>query len=111
MSMTFDSWLAREAQRRRDAGLERTLVPRGPDDATIDLAGNDYLGLTHHPRVVAAAADALERWGAGAGASRLVTGTLGIHEELEDRSRPGSAHRPRWSTPPATTPTWRPSPP
>jgi len=83
MSMTFDAWLAREAQRRRDAGLQRSLIPRSPDAGLTDLAGNDYLGLTHHPRVVAAAADALERWGAGAGASRLVTGTLRIHEELE----------------------------
>ena len=83
MSMTFDAWLAREAQLRRDAGLQRTLVSRAPDGGTIDLAGNDYLGLAHHPRVVAAAAEAVERWGAGAGASRLVTGTLRIHEELE----------------------------
>lgn len=83
MSMTFDAWLAQQAQDRREAGLQRTLVPRAPDDGAVDLAGNDYLGLARHPRVVAAAADAVERWGAGAGASRLVTGTLRIHEELE----------------------------
>ena len=83
MSMTFNGWLAQEAQRRRSAGLQRTLVPRSPDADVTDLAGNDYLGLAHHPRVVAAAAGALERWGAGAGASRLVTGSLKVHEELE----------------------------
>jgi 8-amino-7-oxononanoate synthase len=49
----------------------------------IDLAGNDYLGLARHPRVVAGAAEAAQRYGAGAGASRLVTGTLSVHEELE----------------------------
>jgi len=84
MSMKFNAWLAREAQARQDAGLQRTLVPRDADAETIDLAGNDYLGLSQHPRVVAAAATAAERWGAGAGASRLVTGTLGVHEELEE---------------------------
>ncbi|MGH3458260.1 8-amino-7-oxononanoate synthase [Aeromicrobium sp.] len=83
MSVTFDAWLARAAQTRRIAGLQRTLVPRGSADDLVDLAGNDYLGLVRHPRVVAAAADAAKRWGAGAGASRLVTGTLGVHEELE----------------------------
>jgi 8-amino-7-oxononanoate synthase len=49
----------------------------------LDLAGNDYLGLARHPAVLAAAADALRTWGAGAGASRLVTGSLGVHAELE----------------------------
>ena len=83
MSMTFNNWLERQSDERRAAGLQRTLVPRSPDADVTDLAGNDYLGLTHHPRVVAAAADALERWGAGAGASRLVTGSLRVHEELE----------------------------
>ncbi len=83
MSMSFQTWLAREAQARRDAGLHRALVPRGPDDDLVDLAGNDYLGLARHPRVVAAAAEGARRWGAGAGASRLVTGTLAVHEEIE----------------------------
>ena len=83
MSMSFHNWLKGQADERRTAGLQRTLVPRSPDADSTDLAGNDYLGLTHHPRIVAAAADALERWGTGAGASRLVTGTLTIHEELE----------------------------
>ncbi|MFT4262711.1 MAG: 8-amino-7-oxononanoate synthase, partial [Nocardioides sp.] len=51
--------------------------------AELDLAGNDYLGLSRHPEVTAAAARAAVTWGAGAAASRLVTGTLGLHEELE----------------------------
>jgi 8-amino-7-oxononanoate synthase len=82
MSLTFDAWLAEEARRRHEAGLHRSLVRRDTD-GFLDLAGNDYLGLAEHPRVVNAAADAAHRWGAGAGASRLVTGTLGVHEELE----------------------------
>ena len=49
----------------------------------IDLAGNDYLGLSRDPRVMSAAAEAAQTWGAGAAASRLVTGTLDLHTELE----------------------------
>lgn len=48
------------------------------------LCSNDYLGLAGHPRVRAAAAAAAERWGAGAGASRLVSGTMTPHEKLEE---------------------------
>ena len=51
--------------------------------SVVSFASNDYLGLSAHPAVVAAAHDALTRWGAGAGASRLVTGTRPIHSELE----------------------------
>ena len=47
------------------------------------FASNDYLGLTTHPSVVAAAHDALDRWGTGSGASRLVTGSRPVHHELE----------------------------
>jgi 8-amino-7-oxononanoate synthase len=81
--MTMDDWLADQAAQRREAGLERSLVARTPDDDLIDLAGNDYLGLSRDPRVVAAASGSAHRWGAGAGASRLVTGTLGVHDQLE----------------------------
>jgi 8-amino-7-oxononanoate synthase len=77
------SWLARRADDRRAAGLRRTLVPRAADSALIDLAGNDYLGLTRHPEVVEAAVDAVRRWGAGSTGSRLVTGTTELHAELE----------------------------
>lgn len=79
----WETWLADEAEDRQATGLTRTLRPRRPDDGVVDLAGNDYLGLSRDPRVVTAAADAAARWGAGAGASRLVTGTLTLHEDLE----------------------------
>ncbi len=83
--MTEDpfGWLVeRAAQRRRD-GLRRTLVPRSPDRGPLDLASNDYLGLARDPRVVEAAVAAARTWGAGATGSRLVTGSTGLHAELE----------------------------
>ena len=80
--MTFEQWLADRAAERRAAGLERQL-PSPPANDVIDLAGNDYLGFAQDPRVVKAATAAAEAWGAGAGASRLVTGTLPVHQALE----------------------------
>jgi 8-amino-7-oxononanoate synthase len=80
---TLQTWLADQAAHREASGLARRLQPRGPESALLDLAGNDYLGLAADPRVATAAADAALRWGAGATASRLVTGTLELHEELE----------------------------
>jgi 8-amino-7-oxononanoate synthase len=79
----WEQWLAEQATVRETSGLTRTLQPRGPDDDVIDVAGNDYLGLSRHPSVTAAAAEASLRWGAGSGASRLVTGTLSLHVSLE----------------------------
>lgn len=49
----------------------------------MDLASNDYLELSRDPRVVTAAREALDAHGTGSRASRLVTGTLGIHARLE----------------------------
>lgn len=49
----------------------------------VSFASNDYLGLTSHPAVKAAAHDAIDRWGTGSGASRLVVGSRPIHHELE----------------------------
>ena len=69
--------------------VTRDLVTTGPVTGELDgrpvvtFASNDYLGLTHHPRVVAAAHAALDRWGAGSGASRLVVGSRPLHAELE----------------------------
>ncbi|QGV81811.1 8-amino-7-oxononanoate synthase [Streptomyces ficellus] len=76
-------WIDAEARRRADAGLVRTLRPRPAEPDVLDLASNDYLGLTHHPAITAAAAEAARRWGAGATGSRLVTGTTELHGELE----------------------------
>jgi glycine C-acetyltransferase len=49
----------------------------------ISLSSNDYLGLTHHPRLRDAALRAVERFGAGSGAVRTIAGTMTLHEELE----------------------------
>jgi 8-amino-7-oxononanoate synthase len=49
----------------------------------VSFASNDYLGLTQHPAVVAAAHAALDRWGAGSGAARLIVGSRPVHSELE----------------------------
>jgi 8-amino-7-oxononanoate synthase len=81
--MNWEQWFTDRVAEREDAGLRRILKPRGADDEVIDLAGNDYLGLSVHPDVRRAAADAALTWGAGSGASRLVTGTLALHEQLE----------------------------
>lgn len=82
------SWLEaldRRAQLRAKAGLTRRLRPRGPADAdpVTDLAGNDYLGLARHPEVLAAAGEALTRYGLGATGSRLVRGSTDLHGALE----------------------------
>jgi 8-amino-7-oxononanoate synthase len=82
--MSLQQWLADRADERASAGLARQLHPRGPEHDLLDLAGNDYLGMATHPKVVEGAAEAARTWGAGATASRLVTGTLDLHAELED---------------------------
>ncbi len=79
---SFPAWLSAQAADRAARGLARRLVPADREDL-LDLAGNDYLGLARDPRVVAGAVAAAQAYGAGAGASRLVSGTLSIHTELE----------------------------
>ena len=66
------------------SSAQETEVAVGGRTAIL-LASNNYLGLATHPRVVAAARDAAERWGAGAGSARLVTGGTTLHDELEAR--------------------------
>lgn len=74
------AWLAEAAAARHAAGLQRTTQVRS---GALDLAGNDYLALAHHPAVTGAAAQAATRWGAGSTGSRLVTGTGPLHLALE----------------------------
>jgi glycine C-acetyltransferase/8-amino-7-oxononanoate synthase len=78
----------------RELGLFRRMRlvsgPQGPrvvldGKPVLLLCSNNYLGLADHPRVREAAADAAMRWGVGAGASRLVSGTMTIHRRLEER--------------------------
>jgi 8-amino-7-oxononanoate synthase len=75
------------AATREAAGLRRRLAPRSPrspGEPTLDLASNDYLGLSGDPRLVQAAAAAARTWGTGATGSRLVTGTTALHAELDE---------------------------
>ncbi|WP_031513465.1 aminotransferase class I/II-fold pyridoxal phosphate-dependent enzyme [Streptomyces sp. NRRL F-5123] len=76
-------WIAEQAAVRAAAGLRRELRPRAAEPGLLDLAGNDYLGLSLHPEVTAAGAQACVTWGAGATGSRLVTGSTALHAELE----------------------------
>jgi len=83
MSVPYNGWLdtlMHQAGLREKAGLRRSATPRVP---AVDLAGNDYLGLSSDPRVAAAACEALSSHGLGATGSRLVRGTTDLHEELE----------------------------
>ncbi|GGO54158.1 8-amino-7-oxononanoate synthase [Streptomyces daqingensis] len=77
------AWLDEARLSRECAGLVRTLRHRPADSELLDLAGNDYLGLTRHPEVTGAAAGAARLWGAGSTGSRLVTGSTALHAELE----------------------------
>ena len=76
---------AAKGMRRRLRALEPAGAGRVRLDGRelINFASNDYLGLSHHPLLTARAADWTERYGAGAGASRLVTGSLEIHQAVE----------------------------
>lgn len=80
---SFPAWLAAQAAEREARGLTRRLAEADRGEPLLDLAGNDYLGLARDPRVVAGAVAAAQAYGAGAGASRLVSGTLSVHTELE----------------------------
>ncbi|MBT3344237.1 MAG: glycine C-acetyltransferase [Gemmatimonadetes bacterium] len=51
----------------------------------INMCANNYLGLANHPEVIAAARDALERWGYGLSSVRFICGTQSIHRQLEKR--------------------------
>jgi 8-amino-7-oxononanoate synthase len=93
--MTWSAWAANEARAIRAAGrwraprdidafgTEGILVRDTEGRNVVSFASNDYLGLTSHPTVIAAAHAALDRWGTGAGSARLIVGSRPIHSELE----------------------------
>ena len=95
---TWHDALRADLARRENAGLLRRLRPLEPGAGLltrideqgrpigkplINLASNDYLGLSHHPHLIDAAVRATQRFGTGAGASRLVTGTGPLHQQTE----------------------------
>jgi len=91
----FDSMrsdLTRQLEEIREAGLwkpERVLTtPQGAmvavaEREVLNLCANNYLGLADHPAVVAAAKEALDRWGYGMASVRFICGTQEVHKELE----------------------------
>jgi 8-amino-7-oxononanoate synthase len=89
----FESELNRELEQIRAAGLRRELrrvdSAQGPriiigGRELLNFSSNDYLGLANHPLLKEAAIKATEKFGAGAGASRLICGSLAPHHELEE---------------------------
>jgi glycine C-acetyltransferase len=92
MFETMRADLTRQLQEIRDAGLwkpERVIEsPQGATVAVLErqvlnLCANNYLGLADDPRIVAAAKEALDRWGYGMASVRFICGTQEVHKELE----------------------------
>jgi glycine C-acetyltransferase len=94
MNARLQSWLGDQLQTLKDQNLYK--VPkilespaggrvRMNGKEVVNLSSNNYLGLANHPKVVEAAHAAIDKWGVGAGAVRWIGGTMGVHEELEQR--------------------------
>lgn len=66
-----------------EASYDTEVIIRG--EKKIMVGSNNYLGLTHHPKVIAAAEAALHRYGSGCTGSRFLNGTLDLHEQLEEK--------------------------
>ncbi|MDX1486125.1 MAG: 8-amino-7-oxononanoate synthase [Alphaproteobacteria bacterium] len=94
MSDSLDRYARAKLEAIAAANLTRRLTPtarhaggevRRGDSRLLSFCDNDYLGLSQHPALKRAAAEATERYGAGAGASRLVTGDNPLYDALEAR--------------------------
>ena len=89
--MTLDAQCEAQAAalQRRSLGRSLSALPSNGKyievggQRLLNLAGNDYLALSQHPRLAEAAIAAIKQYGVGAGASRLVTGSLEVHERAE----------------------------
>jgi len=88
------AWMEEEMDRLRAAGLLATIrTISSPMDAWVTVDGrrvlnfcaNNYLGLANHPRLRAAAKDAIDQYGIGPGAVRTIAGTMALHLDLEQR--------------------------
>jgi 8-amino-7-oxononanoate synthase len=91
--MGYDS-ITTELLRIKEAGLYRKLRRVESDQGptlrldgrdVINFSSNNYLGLANHPSLCKAAKEAIDRYGCGSGASRLISGNMTLHEELEDK--------------------------
>ena len=88
------AWLGEQIETWKRAGTYQTLrelqtacqpVCRFDGREVINLASNNYLGLTDHPKLIEAALEATRKYGVGSGAVRTIAGTMSIHLELERR--------------------------
>jgi glycine C-acetyltransferase len=86
------SYLGEQIEEWKRAGTYQKLrILEGPSAAkscydgkeVINLASNNYLGLTTHPKLIEAAIEATRKYGAGSGAVRTISGTMDLHMELE----------------------------
>src|SRR5579871_4028601 len=72
-------------QRLRVLESESAAASKFDGKEVINLASNNYLGLTTHPRLREAALEATRRYGVGSGAVRTISGTMSLHMQLEER--------------------------
>lgn len=88
------AWVDEELQALKDAGLYNQIRTLGsPQGAwlivdgkrVLNFCSNNYLGLANHPRIAAAAKEAIESMGVGPGAVRTIAGTMDLHVELDKR--------------------------
>jgi glycine C-acetyltransferase/8-amino-7-oxononanoate synthase len=90
--MNAQSAIQKELQDLKNSSLYRTLKSvageQGPiltvdGREVLNFSSNNYLGIANHPDLAAAAKQAIDRYGCGSGASRLISGNMTLHEELE----------------------------
>src|ERR1044072_4159164 len=82
----LEQWRAEgTSQRLRILESEAAAESRYDGREVINLASNNYLGLTTHPKLREAALDAVRRFGVGSGAVRTISGTMSLHMQLEER--------------------------
>lgn len=95
MNKEFMGYLAGRVEEIQAAGLFKgERIIRGPQGADVEvgdgrrvvnMCANNYLGLSNHPEIAAAAKEGIERWGYGMSSVRFICGTQTIHKELEDK--------------------------
>ena len=96
MDTAFIDHLKGELSSIREQGLYKEEWPilghQGPEirvegraEPVLNFCANNYLGLANHPEMVAAAHEALDRWGYGMASVRFICGTQALHRELEER--------------------------
>src|SRR6058998_3279856 len=82
----LEQWRAEGTyQRLRILESESAAESRFDGKEVINLASNNYLGLTTHPKLREAAIAAVKEFGVGSGAVRTISGTMRLHMELEER--------------------------